>query len=468
MKYRPIFLNIIFFIIEFLKKNVPKDKIILTPISASFPKCSNFASGTKFEILSKSFPNSTSAETKEIKIVAQNGKEFDTICFVNENLTEPVINCELAENVTGIKDNSKLTLNVSEDVKFNVSNVIIKNFTLKNFATFNSKANFEIIDSKRTFKFVVGEKNESIFFDFSNDLNELNVKFKIENFSKNLDCEIYSENHSKVICNISNKIAFTNNYETYNLKYQDPCGNWNDLQTTINARLKTNVSINITNVTFHDYYCSRFTQSTHFEILTDTNNIQTFTTGYNSEFYLTDKNASVKIGAECFIGNEEINSKIFCKTTENVPQGLKAPLRLAKSKKNIAMQSNINDECFDVIAPFDVDVETKGYDPNFLSLKNYNESEIYLNDNKNHFFVLEFYEKVLEIPFVKAFNLNDDSEFQNINCEKSSLHNNIIICGVNKNVFKETKEEKIYGIYYYQGCEQEVFIPNINIYLNKS
>ena len=163
MKYRPIFLNIIFFIIEFLKKNVPKDKIILTPISASFPKCSNFASGTQFEIIAKSFPNSTSAETKEIKIVAQNGKKFDTICFVNENLTEPVINCELAENVTGIKDNSKLTLNVSEDVKFNVSNVIIKNFTLKNFATFNSKANFEIIDSKRTFKFVVGEKNESIF-----------------------------------------------------------------------------------------------------------------------------------------------------------------------------------------------------------------------------------------------------------------------------------------------------------------
>jgi hypothetical protein len=249
--------------------------------------------------------------------------------------------------------------------------------------------------------------------------------------------------------------------------YIDPCQIYHDMQTTLYARLKTNVSITITNVTFHDYYCSRFTKSTHFELITNTNNIQTFTSGYNNEFYLTDKNNSVKIEVECFIGNEEINAKIYCKTTENVPQGLQPSLKLAKSEKEIKMKSYINDECFNIILPFDLNVETKGYDPNQLTLKkNNNEYNINLNDYKDHYFILEFYEKVLKIPDVEAFNLNNVSDIQKINCEKSRLHNNIIVCNLNKNKFNNTKEEKIYGINYYEGCNKEVLVPNINIYLN--
>ena len=468
MKFVPIINILIYSIIDFLKEQIPKDKIILTPISAKFPKCSNFAAGTKFQIKTKSFPNSISAETNDIKISSNNGKNFDTICYVPENETEPEILCELTKNVSEINENSLLSLNLTEEIKFNDSKIIIKNYSLENFGTFNSKANFDIIDLAQNFKIIVSEKNESIIFNFNNNLNELNVNFKIENFSKNLECEINSKNNSQVICYISNKIKeFTKNYQTYKILYQNPCGNWINLQTTLYARLKTNVNITITNVTFHDYYCSRFTESTHFELITNTNNIQTFTSGYNNEFYLTDKNNSVKIEVECFIGNEEINAKIYCKTNENVPQGLKSPLKLAKNEKEIKMKSNINDECYNVILPFDLNIETKGYDPNQLTLKkNDNENNIKLNDYKVHYFILEFYEKVLKIPDVNAFNLNNISDIQKINCEKSSLHKNIIVCNINKYNFNNTKEEKIYGINYNEGCNNEVLVPNINIYLN--
>ena len=468
MKFVPIINILIYSIIDFLKEQIPKDKIILTPISANFPKCSNFAAGTKFQIKTKSFPNSISAETKDIKISSKNGKNFDTICYVPENETEPEILCELTKNVSEINENSLLSLNLTEEIKFNDSKIIIKNYSLENFGTFNSKANFDIIDLAQNFKIIVSEKNESIIFNFNNNLNELNVNFKIENFSKNLECEINSKNNSQVICYISNKIKeFTKNYQTYKILYQNPCGNWINLQTTLYARLKTNVNITITNVTFHDYYCSRFTESTHFELITNTNNIQTFTSGYNNEFYLTDKNNSVKIEVECFIGNEEINAKIYCKTNENVPQGINSPLKLAKNEKEIKMKSYINDECYNVILPFELNIETKGYDPNQLTLKkNDNENNIKLNDYKVHYFILEFYEKVLKIPDVNAFNLNNISDIQKINCEKSSLHKNIIVCNINKHNFNNTKEEKIYGINYNEGCNNEVLVPNINIYLN--
>ena len=385
-----------------------------------------------------------------------------------ENETEPEILCELTKNVSEINENSLLSLNLTEEIKFNDSKIIIKNYSLENFGTFNSKANFDIIDLAQNFKIIVSEKNESIIFNFNNNLNELNVNFYIQNFSKHLHCEINSKNNSQVICNISNKIkGFTKNYLTYKMLYIDPCLIYHDMQTTLYARLKTNVSITITNVTFHDYYCSRFTKSTHFELITNTNNIQTFTSGYNNEFYLTDKNNSVKIEVECFIGNEEINAKIYCKTNENVPQGLNSPLKLAKNEKEIKMKSYINDECYNIILPFDLNVETKGYDPNQLTLKkNDNEYNIKLNDYKEHYFILEFYEKVLKIPDVEAFNLNNVSDIQKINCEKSRLHNNIIVCNLNKNKFNNTKEEKIYGINYYEGCNNEVLVPNINIYLN--
>ena len=468
MKFVPIIYILIFSIIDFFKKNIPKDKIILTPLLTRY-HCSNFAAGTKFIIRTKAFPNSIPAVTKDIKLSSKNnGKKFDTICYLPGNETEPEILCELTQSVSGFKDNSLFSLNLTEEIKFNDSKIIIKHAFLDGYGQFNSKAYFDFIDLAQTFKIIVSEKNESIIFNFNNNLNELNVNFYIQNFSKHLHCEINSKNNSQVICNISNKIkGFTKNYLTYKMLYIDPCLIYHDMQTTLYARLKTNVSITITNVTFHDYYCSRFTKSTHFELITNTNNIQTFTSGYNNEFYLTDKNNSVKIEVECFIGNEEINAKIYCKTTENVPQGLQPPLKLAKSEKEIKMKSYINDECFNIILPFDLNVETKGYDPNQLTLKkNNNEYNIKLNDYKEHYFILEFYEKVLKIPDVEAFNLNNVSDIQKINCEKSRLHNNIIVCNLNKNKFNNTKEEKIYGINYYEGCNNEVLVPNINIYLN--